>query len=204
MCPAPPFRPPTTRIGFALPSSLALEIRRWLSAPPAADGEQIVDRIDRERVRAELRVGPFQDTNRRHVAFGRAGEDEDLVALRDKNLIMHGIDREPVRVAQLRERALDHPDRRLLTVRAAAEGEDRLAELLRHHELVVALVIDDRVHRPAEHRLLPLNFSYRVCASVRQPGEHRYLRVGYSIGHEYLLALAVVCDGMRIADRASR
>src|ERR1044071_9931705 len=80
---------------------------------PAADDEQIVDRIDRERVRAELRVGPFQDTNRRHVAFGRAGEDEDLVSLRDKNLIMHGIDREPVRVAQLRERALDHPDRRL-------------------------------------------------------------------------------------------
>src|ERR1041384_4785302 len=93
--------------------------------------------------------------------------------LRKKNLTMHGIAREPVRVAELRERALDHPDRRLLTVRAAAEGEDRLAELLRHHELVVALVIDDRVHRPAEHRLLPLNFSYRVCCSCRHAWEDR-------------------------------
>src|SRR5438874_11661731 len=59
------------------------------------------------------------------------------------------------------------------------------------------------MHRAREHRLLSFNPSNGGSVSVRQPGEHRNLRVGPSVGGENLISFRIVRDP-RIGKSRSR
>jgi hypothetical protein len=56
------------------------------------------------------------------------------------------------------------------------------------------------VHGAPELGLLAFDLTHRHVVAVRQPGERRDLRVGHSVGNEYLLAFGVIRNRMRVAD----
>ena len=83
---------------------------------------------------------------------------------------------------------------RHLAVRIPREDQNRAGPRLRQDELVVDVVVRDRVLRPTQQRLLAFDPPNRLCIAVRQPGEHRNLRMGHSIGGQELVPGEVVRD----------
>ena len=61
------------------------------------------------------------------------------------------------RIAQQRLRALNDADGRFVTVCAAAERQDRLADVRLHDDFIVDVVVRDCVHRAIQLRVLSLD-----------------------------------------------
>jgi hypothetical protein len=75
---------------------------------------------------------------------------------------------------------------------SAAEGQNRLSELVRNQNLVIDRIVADVVHRAGQHGLLSCQNPGRPVGFLRHPGENRNLRVGHSVRNQDLVALAVV------------
>ena len=110
------------------------------------------------------------------------------------------IARYPVGLASLGAWTVNHPKGRLCAAGIASEAQDRLAELRRHDDAVRNLVVRDPVHRPAQPGGLSFDSPNRLRSSVRQPGEHRNLRVGHSVRYQDFLALGVIGQRARVPD----
>src|SRR5207253_10980578 len=106
----------------------------------------------------------------------------------------------PIRTVAFRIGSLNDANRWFLTVRATAEYEDRIRKRIGYEDLIISRVVPDVVHRPAQHRRLPVDSSGRRLCSICQPGKCRNLRMGHSVRHQNLLALAVIADSAGVAD----
>ena len=89
-------------------------------------------------------------------------------------------------------RPLNDAERRFLTFGASTEDQDGLSERAGNNDFVMNVVVCKTMHGPADACFLTIDHTDRRRVFLRQPGEGRNLRMGHSVRHEQLIALAVV------------
>ncbi len=72
------------------------------------------------------------------------------VSRRDQDFVVHWIDYDTVWPQQLGPWSLDDPNRRFLSLRSAAEGQNRLGKLVGDHDFIMDFVIINAVHCPPQ------------------------------------------------------
>src|SRR2546426_11304129 len=97
-------------------------------------------------------------------------------------------------------RSLDDANRPFLSIGRPAEYQDGLRQRTRNDDFVVNRIVCKTMHGSADHCFLTFEHSNRWSVLLRQPGEGRNLRMGHSVGHQYLFPLAVVCNGLSLAE----
>ena len=154
--------------------------------------------IDSDATPTDANVRSLQGPNRGDVSLRLAVENVDHTSIRpshrNKNFVVDGIGVQLIGVDQSGLETLNDSGRRFLAGGAAAESHDRVGKGVRHDDFIVDGVIHDRVHAARQHGLLPFNSPNGFGVSVRQPGEHRNLRMGHSVRGQNLLSLRIVTD----------
>src|SRR5436190_13983673 len=116
-------------------------------------------------------MGTAEYANRRYVSLRGPLEDKDrsaTLSIRNIDLVVNGICIELIVKNQAGLRTLNHADWRLLAISGAVKGEDCIRKRIRHDDLIVNRVVNDRVHRPSEHRFLSFNSSNCRGVAIRQ------------------------------------
>ena len=140
-----------------------------------------MDRVYRDTSRAQSGIRSLQNTDRSRISVCFPGEDQHLIALRNKNFSVNTINGDGLRVQQLGMRSENSANRSDIAVCITAESENTEGVPSGHEDLIVNRIIGHVVDRAGKRCILSCNRSYRLCTTIRQPGECRNLRVAHSV-----------------------
>lgn len=111
-----------------------------------ADGDDVVNRVHGNSAGSEnpgLRSGNYSHWS--DVAVGGPGEDEDRLPCGNYDFVVNTVQRQFVIFLEKSLRTLDYSDWRRVTTRASGVKKNRLGQRIRDDDLVVLVVISDRV-----------------------------------------------------------
>ena len=167
--------------------------------------QQIVDRVYGHSLNVvQPRIGSFQNPDGSNVSIRTPREDKHTAVLRDKDFSMRCIYRHCLRTQDLSFRADDFTNGSDISVGVAAKREDGPGMIRRDEDFIGYRIIGHIVNRAVEQRVLSCNRSHRLCATIRQPGECRNLRIAHSVGYQEIFSFGVVSNRVRIAQHGRR
>ena len=123
----------------------------------------------------------FENPDGNRVSVGIPREDENLIPLGNEDFPVYCIYCYGLWIQQPCAGPENPANGRNITVGISAERENGKGVERGHEDLIPHRVVGHVVNRARELRILTCDCSYRLCTTIRQPGECRNLRVAHSV-----------------------